>query len=398
MPDHLNAAKHPIFVDVYCLASGYEPYGYFMDLNILIDCFFVGMPEIRWSDSKTPLSAWYQTHGIDTPQDILEQTQQVVPIIDGLEEAFSHPHCQWFRNTEMTENGHPSQVIDSTNSMTRLRWLIQGRVVAHLKLGNSELARQELGVLIDLSQSTSEGSDLLAMLITNSATQIVLESTKSILHHPNWAPEDLLSIRHQLMAIDLLEDYATSRRIAMASAVHGLTKVLDQDWSTLFFYDSDRPWLNAVARSVPDGWHYQNFARAYWYWNEHIVGTYDSESKRILTTNRTPRVDQCYRCPSPYTITANTLGEINFTNFLKTAATNQTRVDLLAVLCQLERHRLTYGRFPQSMEGLTSLPHDYVTGEPSFYEHRPDGTILLASLDWAKTCNPDDYVVRLELR
>ena len=202
--------------------------------------------------------------------------------------------------------------------MTRLRWLIRGRVMAHLEVGNSELARQELGVLIDFRQSASKGPDLLAMLITNTATQIVIESTKSILHHRNWAPEDLLFLRHQLMAIDLLEDYATSLRFAMASAVDGLTKVLDQDWSTPFFYDSDRPRLNAVARSVPNGWHYQNFARAYWYWNEHIVGTYDSERKRILTTNRTPRVDQCYKCPSPYTITADTLGEINFTNFLKT--------------------------------------------------------------------------------
>lgn len=269
--------------------------------------------------------------------------------------------------------------------------------MAHLEVGNSELARQELGVLIDFRQSASKGSDLLAMLITNTATQIVIESTKSILHHRNWAPEDLLFLRHQLMAIDLLEDYATSLRFAMASAVDGLTKVLDQDWSTPFFYDSDRPRLNAVARSVPNGWHYQNFARAYWYWNEHIVGTYDSERKRILTTNRTPRVDQCYKCPSPYTITADTLGEINFTNFLKTAATNQTRVDLLAVLCKLQKHRLTYGQFPQSMEALTSWLLDYVTGKPPFYERRPDGSILLASLDWAMKSNPDDYVVRLEL-
>ena len=98
--------------------------------------------------------------------------------------------------------------------------------MAHLEVGNSELARQELGVLIDFRQSASKGPDLLAMLITNTATQIVIESTKSILHHRNWAPEDLLFLRHQLMAIDLLEDYATSLRFAMASAVDGLTKVL----------------------------------------------------------------------------------------------------------------------------------------------------------------------------
>lgn len=71
LPDHLNAAKHSIFADVCRHASGYEPYGYFIDLNILIDCFFLGMPKIRWSDSKAPLTAWYQTHGIDTPQEII---------------------------------------------------------------------------------------------------------------------------------------------------------------------------------------------------------------------------------------------------------------------------------------------------------------------------------------
>jgi len=68
-------------------------------------------------------------------------------------------------------------------------------------------------------------------------------------------------------------------------------------------------------------------------------------------------------------------------------AVGQTVANQAAIACALERHRLTNGRFPDTLDALvpqfiTALPHDVITGEPYKYRRAADGQFLLYSVGW----------------
>ena len=87
---------------------------------------------------------------------------------------------------------------------------------------------------------------------------------------------------------------------------------------------------------------------------------------------------------SPYNIFA----KMFFPAVAKTAlrfAHGQTTLDLAAVACALERHRLAHGQYPETLAALTprflaALPPDVITGQPLHYEREADGLYTLYSI------------------
>jgi hypothetical protein len=72
------------------------------------------------------------------------------------------------------------------------------------------------------------------------------------------------------------------------------------------------------------------------------------------------------------------------------AARAQSLNDRTRIAIALERHRLAYGQFPETLAALTpqflaKLPHDVINGQPLKYRRTDDGGFILYSVGWNET-------------
>jgi len=137
---------------------------------------------------------------------------------------------------------------------------------------------------------------------------------------------------------------------------------------------------NETIKQMPAGWVYQNLRRVHAYWDRHLLSPYDTTRKRVIPPLPAARSDMLG--PNEVSTGNSVGGGLRPYNFLaqivlpqvdhglwKRLATTQTRWDLLAIMCKLQEHKAIHGEYPKSLEILTDIPHDYVTGRPPHYKH-----------------------------
>ncbi len=86
----------------------------------------------------------------------------------------------------------------------------------------------------------------------------------------------------------------------------------------------------------------------------------------------------------------NALAAIAIPNYAKawqTTAHNQTLINQAQIVCALERYRLAYGQYPDTLAALSpqfmeKVPYDVIGGQPLHYIRKPDGSFLLYSVGW----------------
>jgi type II secretory pathway pseudopilin PulG len=80
----------------------------------------------------------------------------------------------------------------------------------------------------------------------------------------------------------------------------------------------------------------------------------------------------------------------NFARAFQTVAENQTRADEALIACALERYRLAYGQYPETLAALApqflkKIPGDIINGQPLKYRRTADGQFALYSIGWDET-------------
>ena len=143
---------------------------------------------------------------------------------------------------------------------------------------------------------------------------------------------------------------------------------------------------------MPSAYFYQNELAIARMQQEWILPLVDTNS-RIVSPENWHRVDDAVRAEtkhySPYKFQSLMLfPAISVT--VKKIANIQSSIDLARVACALERYRLAYGNYPETVDALmpqfiAQIPHDIINGQPLHYRRETNGQFVLYSVGWNET-------------
>lgn len=152
-----------------------------------------------------------------------------------------------------------------------------------------------------------------------------------------------------------------------------------------------------ALRIVPTGWYYQNQLTHNQVADSMPLKAYSPNTRTILTTKDGGYLKTIEAMVADKWIynkwSKNLLATLaipNYTRAAKTAARNQTRLNLALIACALERYRIARGGYPETLDALKGeflkeIPHDLIGGGPLKYRRTADGKFLLYSLGWNET-------------
>lgn len=432
--DSENIAKQPPFdsIRVEPITNWGGGQSYYADIEAGVEPLLKGLPR-GLSEEVGNLEGWAEALAPSEGEPsttfaarVLEATDHLRPQIEELHEALQLDQCQWMTlDFEPMKTAPVPQISDMTDTTRRLAALLYTRARAHLECGEPGAAAREVVTVLKFAELMRfEQGSLVGALVRIALSGLTTnEDLSRLLSHEGWDAPSLQRVQGALRGIDLLGHLHRSFKAEISSMqAYGEALTNGEDWARDFWREGFHfdfgpefqrgQWLHAFWRGarnrfyqslplwMPRGWHGQNLARVAEWWEVHLLSWYDPERRRILRV-MTPDVSGFMDAPvSPYNFIAKiTIPQIS--DFSQSAAQNQTRWDLLALKCALQRHRLQFGGYPERLNELLSkgfidaLPHDYMTGEEPLYE-RLGETFSLAALDWERSGDSGDFLCHLE--
>lgn len=254
------------------------------------------------------------------------------------------------------------------------------RARVHLLLGQSGATREDLDALgAILKGLDGKPSTLVSAMIRCALAGLYLEIVEDGFARRLWKPENLAGLQERLLSIDLLEDYVSALRDGEQAAVCYLLEKLAADadrknrQSVAQLIAGGNNWQEKALRLVPAGWIRKNQLLAARFLQLGMA-LIDPEEKRYFPAKAEQTfaaIDSEFRRRRP----GNFLAAVcipNFSRASSTVAKNQSRLQLAAINCALERHRHEKGEYPERLEllapeHLARVPHDLVTGKAPIY-------------------------------
>ncbi|HTB84990.1 MAG TPA: hypothetical protein VK742_15150 [Candidatus Sulfotelmatobacter sp.] len=287
----------------------------------------------------------------------------------------------------------------STKSCVRT---LELRSLAHLELGQSGQALDEINLCLRLIDSTRTEPLLITHLVRSAELQFTIQPVYEGLAGHQWSDGDLTELERELAKLDFLADFQQTmqgeRCFAIACVDHLRRHRTYDDFQTMTFTpDSDDNGIKwdvvfdaALYDLVPSGWFYQNETRIGKFYERWIVPSTDPAKHLLLpqyAIEEDNYLDSIRRRPWNFFM-------LMFLPALTTAETKfgyaQNEVDMARVGCALERFHLAHGEYPASLTMLApqyieALPDDVVGGEPLHYHRTDDGRFVLYSVGWNQT-------------
>jgi hypothetical protein len=278
------------------------------------------------------------------------------------------------------------------------------RAQAHLLLDQPAEALREIRLAQDLcllleNHPSGIPVPLVPAMIRVAITGLCATTVNQGFQLKRWGEPELRELQDMLSRIHLAPSIAGALSLERAALCRSLetssagqtTELLScfgdplserSRWSTL---KSPAYWILTLA---PRGWVYQNLA-ALALIRSPQVEAYRLETDRLdvrLIEGSYDSLPQLRTGFRPYTWLAATISP-NFTRAWQVVSRNQALVDQAFLACALERYRLAYGRYPESLQALVPqfaarLPHDILTGQPPCYRLTGRGELLLYSVGW----------------
>jgi hypothetical protein len=145
------------------------------------------------------------------------------------------------------------------------------------------------------------------------------------------------------------------------------------------------------GRLIPSGWFYQNELRCARMMVEYYIPVADVDKGTFspeLVRRGTVALSDETRYATPYNLMERML--LPGLGAAKKFAYAQASVNLARTAIALERHRLTHGEFPETLDALApqfiaQVPHDVIGGGPLKYRREADGQFVLYSVGWNET-------------
>ena len=268
--------------------------------------------------------------------------------------------------------------------------ILQLRAAAHLELGQSTPAFEELQLGFRLADSVREEPFLVSHLVRLALLHLLLEDVKGGLLLHRWSPDQTDWFERQFATIDLIKEFAHCIRGERAMSLRLVELARRGKWESGLLdetEDSAIPRYPALVRLAPSGWFYRNalfLARAH---QEKLFPTVDVGTGRISRAKFEDSHAFREQLESGLdTIAARLLLPANM-NVLPKTARAQTSINQALIACELERAWRATGRYPETLAELEArvpggVREDPVGGKPMHYRRLDGGEYLLYSEGW----------------
>ena len=318
-------------------------------------------------------------------KDVLFALSKFDAAVEELRQASQRPYANVPINYEDGFNS-ASTLLPILVELKRCTQLLQLRAVAELAGGQNEKALADIKLTLYLNNSLRNLPFLICHLVRIAIVAIDLQPIWEGLAEHKWSDEQLVTLETELAKVDFLADYGFIMRGERAFAIQSF----ENQWRTreIISY-TDAGDVTNKLRFTPSAYFYQNELAIARMQQEWILPLVDTNS-RIVSPENWHRVDDAVRAEtkhySPYKFQSPMLfPAISVT--VKKIANIQSSIDLARVACALERYRLAYGNYPETVDALmpqfiAQIPHDIINGQPLHYRCETNGQFVLYSVGW----------------
>ena len=327
----------------------------------------------------------------DTARDVLAALRKFDVELDELTASSARPYSVFPIHYEE----HINTLLPHLAALKGIAQLVRLRAVARLAAGDKAGALQDVKLGLRLSEAIKNEPLLISQLVRIACVQIVVQPVWEGLARHQWTDEQLAELQSTLANLRLLDDYG--RTIRGERALNNLLidelrtgrMPLTSLGDTLGNSESPVA-VSSAGRLVPSGWFYQNQLTLNRLYQERCLPLVAATKHRVYAqqTREAEDVPEL-KGSSFYNIFARLLYPA-IARISAKFANGQTTIDMAAVACALERHRLANGRYPEQLDLLVprciaKIPTDVITGELLKYRREPDGTFVLYSVGWNET-------------
>ncbi len=399
VPDERNFAAVPIFQDTFRTPRPPDPFALPKDGGARQP------PFSSLSKNQPPdLEAWRKffidtkmlpAAGEDAASDVLRALESYAPQWDQLRTAAARPEARF----PVRYDDGPGAALPHLGVFQSAARLNVLRMAAHLARGESAAAYEDFRLGLRLCTALEKEPTLIAGLIRLNALGILESGTWAGLAQRHWAAPELEKLTADLARLRLIDDYAFAigSERGFCNLLHErlLWKGTGELASLIAMTHEDGTTTNtrkagAVYGLYPTGWVRLSQTRSNRYFDAMLAHVsqdpprVDSEpsAESLLADKASAGMLERARYLM-FFISVPALSEVK-----RSYAYMQTLTDETRVACALERHRLTTGSFPASLDPLVpgllpALPRDVMTGEPLHYRLSADGGgYVIYSVGW----------------
>ena len=225
---------------------------------------------------------------------------------------------------------------------------------------------------IKLRDSISTEPLLISFLVRAAVNHITANTIwEGMLAH-QWSIDQLDQIEKLLSRDNWFEHYTRGIHGEMVMGLEFCRLLISGEERLAHIMPHTEPWMETVTNLVPDGFIYQNMVWMARYHHELSLKKADVDAKALLDLSQNEEIflgelEQV----SPYTFMARQLVPAVSTA-VERAARAQAVSHLAITACQLEKHYLDSGEYPESLDGLipksaANILHDPYNGQPLRY-------------------------------
>ena len=291
-------------------------------------------------------------------------------------------------------------LIPHLGNLKRNAQRLQLRACAELAAGQSDRALADVKLMLYLADSAKDEPFLISYLVRLACVHLAIQPVWEGLAEHAWSDAQLQELQAHFQQYDFFPPMERSLAAERAAAIltadllargkyhlNDLTEDPSHTGSSL---------ANLFGRIIPRGWYYQEqlaYCRLY---QLELNGAFDANNRRVFPeriASDVKALDQAFAGRNPFTTicTRHQLLAVMLLPGLSKiplrAAAAQTATDEAAIACALERCRLAYGQFPESLGTLvpsfiSQLPNDVISGEPYKFHRTSDAQFVLYSVGW----------------
>ncbi len=346
---------------------------------------------------RVDLAAW-QRHFVETKllpaasenaaADVLRALEKYADPLAEFKGASSRPHCRFpVKWEDFTFAALPQWPL--VLSAVKIYAL---RASAHLALGDSTAAGDDVQAGLHLVTVTREEPSLIAGLVRISCARILENAVWDGLAGHAWADPELQKIATGLAQLDWLSAYLFALGIerggtnsAMDNVIEGrrllahVVRVAQGSSPDKASADEWTLWL------YPTGWHYRSKLRSNRHFDE-MLTRFDPAQRRWFSGRAVPSSPEHIKdMPTKIRHLLFMLSAPHFEEAHQRFVQTATFTDHTGLACALERFQLARGAFPHALSELApefmfAIPAEIVNGEPYCYRRADDGSFVLYSV------------------
>ena len=307
--------------------------------------------------------------------DYLAWSDGLEPQLAAIRRALRRPYSQL---PGLYTNPHTLPIVNFI-AVRNFAQTLGARAQCHLLLGRPEDALDDLTLMNDFCRrvlADSHPATLLSAMVNQAVRGLYAAQIGEGLRLRAWREPQLIALREQLKAIDLLGPVKEALTIGAVTTHRTLESVPSAGMVK----------RTALARLYPSGWGFRNLA-ARVNLDFGRLACLDPANEIMFADRVEAASHRAAALEHGAFGFADRLTQVNFERACQYTAHNQTEIVEALTACALEQFRLVHGDYPETLDALVprfldAIPNDVIGGRPLHYRRVTGGAFVLYSVGW----------------